>query len=77
MRFLYKQFDDEAVLYDTASGDTHLLDAFSWQVLQVCQRLHTTDPARLKPELDAFEFTDEALAERLAVLSARELIESN
>lgn len=36
MRFLLKQYDAEAVAFDTASGDTHYLSPLALTVLQLC-----------------------------------------
>lgn len=37
MRFQLKQYDSEAVVFDTASGDTHYLAPLALVLFQLCQ----------------------------------------
>ena len=44
MRFQLKQYDAEAVVFDTASGDTHYLAPLALALFQLCRAFPTTSP---------------------------------
>ncbi|MDO9007730.1 MAG: HPr-rel-A system PqqD family peptide chaperone [Thiobacillus sp.] len=51
-RFQFKSFDNEAVVFDTASGDTHLLAPFTLALFELIQSnpgmtAHEIEPALL------------------------------
>ncbi|HQT29845.1 MAG TPA: HPr-rel-A system PqqD family peptide chaperone [Thiobacillus sp.] len=51
-RFLFKSFENEAVVFDTASGDTHLLAPFTLTLFELIQSrpgmmAHEIEPALL------------------------------
>lgn len=72
MRFQIKQFGAEAVVYDTASGDTHYLNPLALALYQTCDKNPGLLPADLVQTLahgqpdanppDFFRQADEALA---------------
>lgn len=69
-RFLYRGWDDEAVAYDTLTGDTHLIEALAAEVV-VClgygeQTLHSlaqhlSDCFSLSAEEDILAVTESTL----------------
>lgn len=71
-RFQIKSFEQEAVVFDTASGDTHYLAPFNVTLFQLVQdnpgmtldELHGTLASRLsfEPGPDLVHQTDQALA---------------
>lgn len=75
MRFLFKPFDDQAVVFDTASGDTHALSPFAWRVFQtLCTHPASTREA-LADHLGAPHAADGTdLESTLASLRAIELL---
>jgi len=81
-RFQIKSFEQEAVVFDTASGDTHYLAPFNVALFQLVQsnpgmtldELHGALASRLSLEfgLDLAHQTDQALASlrRIGLLEA-------
>lgn len=64
-RLLLKSWGDEAVVYDTASGDTHYLKPLTLALYQVCRNY----PGYTSADLAT------ALAERLGVAVTPEFLE--
>lgn len=58
MRFQIKEYDNEAVVFDTASGDTHLLAPLTLTVFDTVSR----NPGLLGADLESH------IAERLALV---------
>ncbi len=71
-RFQIKSFEQEAVVFDTASGDTHYLAPFNVALFQLIQSnpgitlddMHQALSSRLslEPDPDLLHQTDQALA---------------
>jgi PqqD family protein of HPr-rel-A system len=62
-RFQIKSFDNEAVVFDTASGDTHLLAPFTLSLFELIQR---------NPGMSAHEI-ESALLTRFSLFSDTDL----
>lgn len=62
-RFHIKSFEHEAVVFDTASGDTHFLAPLTLTLLDIIQH----NPGMTADEIDA------ALASRLSISTSRQL----
>jgi PqqD family protein of HPr-rel-A system len=65
-RFLVKEWQDEAVVFDLLSGDTHLLEPFALAVTR-----HLAEGARSREEVTEriileFDLTAESIAELIA-----------
>jgi len=80
VRFHLKQYDSEAVVFDTASGDTHYLAPLALALFKLC-RGHPPpsrdDIMRLLAEYDAIDsgsFSDGQVDETLDGLRKLELI---
>jgi PqqD family protein of HPr-rel-A system len=43
-RLLHRCWEDECVIYNDLSGDTHLLDEFTWELLRLLQAAPQTTP---------------------------------
>jgi PqqD family protein of HPr-rel-A system len=81
-RFQIKSFDDEAVVFDTASGDTHLLAPFTLSLFELIQSnpgisAHEIEAAlltrfRLSSNTDLTDLAQESLSSlrRLGLLEA-------
>ena len=63
MRFQLKQYDSEAVIFDTASGDTHYLAPLALTLLNIIQ----SNPGMMADEIDA------TLAAHLSLNPSRQL----
>ena len=50
---LFKSWDNEAVLFNTASGDTHYLKPLTLALYRICRDLPGRTPAELAAELAA------------------------
>jgi PqqD family protein of HPr-rel-A system len=69
-RFILKEWQDEAVVYDLVSGDTHLLEPFAFAVTR-----HLADGARTQEEVARriileFDLTAERITELIATTFA-------
>jgi PqqD family protein of HPr-rel-A system len=80
VRFHLKQYDSEAVVFDTASGDTHYLAPLALALFKLC-RGHAPpsrdDIVRLLAEYDAIDngsFSDAQVDETLDGLRKHEMI---
>lgn len=62
MRFSLVTFDDEAVVFDAASGDTHYLPPLSLALLRLMQADPALDPVALRERLSASYDIDPAMA---------------
>ena len=70
-QLLWRSWDDEAVVYNVASQQTHLLDAFSAAALREIEAAPKTDE-QLRARLGAALDTDHGeLSARLAEICAR------
>jgi PqqD family protein of HPr-rel-A system len=80
VRFQLKQYDSEAVVFDTASGDTHYLAPLALALLQVCRKhplLSRDEIVRLLAERHAIQLrgiSDAQIDETLDGLRKIELI---
>jgi PqqD family protein of HPr-rel-A system len=80
VRFQLKQYGSEAVVFDTASGDTHYLAPLALALFKVCRRPlppSRDDIVRLLAEnhaIDSGSFSDARIDETLAGLRKLELI---
>mgnify|MGYP001067297844 CR=1 FL=1 len=61
MRFSLVTFDDEAVVFDAASGDTHYLSPLSLALLRILQTDPALDPAALRERVSASYDIDPAM----------------
>lgn len=73
-RLLYRQWEQEAVLFNDLSGDTHLLDADALALL-LAVRDGAADVAALRAALAADDDADDELQALLEQLAAISLIE--
>jgi PqqD family protein of HPr-rel-A system len=80
VRFQLKQYDSEAVVFDTASGDTHYLAPLALALFKLCRGPlppSRDDIMRLLAERDAIDsgsFSDAEVDETLDGLRRLELI---
>jgi PqqD family protein of HPr-rel-A system len=80
VRFHLKQYASEAVVFDTASGDTHYLAPLALALFKLCRghvRPSRDDIVRLLAEYDAIDsgsFSDAQVDETLDGLRKLELI---
>lgn len=73
-RLQYRQWEQEAVLFNDLSGDTHLLDADALALL-LAVRDGAADVAALRAALGAEDEADDVLQALLEQLAAISLIE--
>ena len=73
-RLQYRQWEQEAVLFNDLSGDTHLLDADALALL-LAVRDGAADVAALRAALGAEDEADDVLQAMLEQLAAISLIE--
>jgi len=70
-RFVMKAWQDEAVVYDTLSGDTHVLDPFAYAVARQLASAGKADADVANAIASQFELTAEDIAELVPVAVAK------
>lgn len=68
---LWQSWDEEVIVFNTASGQTHLLDALSAAVLKEIQNRPSTVSQLTNAFAERFNFEPESLSQRLADICAR------
>ncbi len=68
VELLWQSWDDEVIVYNTASGQTHLLDALSGEALKEIESRPGTIPQLAKRLSDTLGLDSRALVDRLAVI---------
>lgn len=76
MRFSLVSFDDEAVVFDAASGDTHYLSPLSFAILGILQSRPTLDAAGVERQLADIYDIDPAMPLTASVEDALERMRS-
>lgn len=68
--FVVRKWDDELVVYDCATGDTHLLDAIASQLFACLQRTPSTNETLIQLISSCFvvDSTDEVAFEVVRIL---------
>ena len=70
-QLLWRSWDDEAVVYNVASQQTHLLDAFSAAALREIEAAPKTDEHLCAHLAEALDADNRELSARLAEICAR------
>lgn len=70
-RLLWQTWDDEVIVFNTASGQTHLLDVLSAAALEEIERRPGTIDQLSGRLADRFKLDTGALSRRLAIVCAR------
>ncbi len=71
VKLLWRSWDDEVVVYNVTSGQTHLLDAFSAAVLKTIEATPGTLEQLTGHFAKSLETDRDALAPRLVEISSR------
>ncbi len=66
VELIWQSWDDEVIVYNTASGQTHLLDALSGTVLKEIENHPGTIPQLAKRLSDKLGLDSQVLLDRLA-----------